>query len=382
MPEPTRPPTGKAIRLGLIGCGDFGEYCLNVYSSLPGIQPTAVADSIAERADRLAERLNLAAVHDAGELVARDDVDLVHVATPPSSHYSLAMAAAAAGKHMLCEKPLAAKLAHADEMLAAAAKRELIMPVNFVLRYSPVTDMVKAIIDSGLLGRCLHASFENYASDGKLTPEHWFWDKSVSGGIFIEHAVHFFDLYDHWLGPGEVIGAHAEVRERSTAEDRVMCLTRHSGGATVNAYHGFDQPACLDRQNHHLLFETGDMYVHGWIPERLELTAIADDDGGAELTRLCDGGQVETLETYDTPERRIWRGRWVDRRVTRKIRITADACLDKDSLYRHTIAALMTDQLAYLADPGHPRRVTERHGRTAVALAAAADELAAQSRNR
>ncbi len=379
MPEPRRPAKGAPIRLGLIGCGDFGEYCLDVYSALDGIQPTAVADTVAERADRLAERFSLASVHDPRALIARADVDLVHLATPPASHYPLATAALTAGKHVLCEKPLAVKLAHADAMLAAAAKAECIMPVNFVLRHSPVTDMVKAVIDSGVLGRCLHVSFENYASDAKLVPEHWFWDKSVSGGIFIEHAVHFFDLYDHWLGPGEVVSAHAEVREHSTAEDRVMCLTRHAGGATVNAYHGFDQPGCLDRQSHHLLFETGDVLVRGWIPETLELTAIVDDDGHAELARLC-GGRIEAMETFDTPERQSWRGRWVDRHVTRKIRLTAGSGLGKNALYHHSIAALMADQLAYLADPAHPRRVTEHNGRAALALATAADELATQSR--
>ncbi len=366
----------RPIRLGLVGCGDFGEYCMETYAGLDGVEPVAAADNVRASADRVAKRFGVVAIYDAAELIARDDVDLVHLATPPSSHHSLATAAVAAGKHVLCEKPLAVELAHADEMVAAAGERGVILPVNFVLRHSPVAEVVKAVIDSGVLGQCLHGSFENFASDGKLHPKHWFWDKAVSGGIFVEHAVHFFDLYAHWLGDADLLNAHAEVRAGSTAEDRVMCLLRYPSGATVNFYHGFDQPSCLDRQNHHLLFEIGDMYVYGWIPETLTITAAVDDERLAELQRLCPGCEIETIKTFDSADRQTWNGRWIDRHVTRIVRVSYDSGFDKDDLYRHCIAGLMADQLAYLRDPAHVRRVTEQAGRYAVALATEADRLA------
>ena len=366
----------KPLGLGLVGCGTFGEFCMETYSALEGIRPVAMADCTAAAADRLADRFGVPAVYDAMELIRRDDVDMVHLATPPSSHHSLGLAAARAGKHVLCEKPLATESAHADEMLAAAGEHGVIMPVNFILRYNPVTDAVTGIIESGVLGRPIHGSLENFATDEKLTPGHWFWDRQISGGIFIEHGVHFFDLYGHWFGPATVVSAHTETRQGSTAEDRVMCVTRHDNGVTVHHYHGFDQTLRMDRQNHHLLFELGDVYVHGWIPESLTVTAIVDANGLARLEDLCPAGKLEVLETYETPADQRCRGRWIERTVTRKIRLAWNAGPDKDALYRNGVAALMTDQLAFIADPSHARRVAERNGRDALAMAVTATEIA------
>ena len=79
-------------------------------------------------------------------------------------------------------------------------------------RYNPLYHAVKALIDSALLGEFLHGYFENYAADEFLTPDHWFWDPAKSGGIFIEHGVHFFDLFEGWLGGGRVVAGHRTLR--------------------------------------------------------------------------------------------------------------------------------------------------------------------------
>ena len=219
------------LGLGMIGCGAFGLFCLDAFSGLRDLRVVAVADAHAPAARQAAERLGISPCKDAAELLARRDVDIVHVATPPSGHHELAMAAIKAGKHVLCEKPLATDLAQGDEILAAAERAGVIAPVNFVLRYNPVVEAVKAIIDSRLLGGVLAGCLTNCAFDTFMPPGHWFWDKSVSGGIFIEHGVHFFDLYSYWLGPGRMIDAHADTREGTGQEDRVICTpTQFLGG--------------------------------------------------------------------------------------------------------------------------------------------------------
>jgi predicted dehydrogenase len=295
-------------------------------------------------------------------------VDIVHIATPPSTHVELAFKAIAAGKHVLCEKPLAINLADADALLAAARSREVILPVNFVLRYSPVTEAVDRIIRSGILGRPLHAVFENFAQDEILGPRHWFWNAKISGGIFIEHAVHFFDLYAGWFGPGHVAAAHAVTREDSMAEDRVMCITHYNNGAVVYQYHGFDQAERMDRQNHHLLFELGDLYVYGWVPQSLAVTGLVDEEGLARFQTLLPGADVQVLETF-RPQDQNFHSRWKERHATQRVRLTWGPGISKDALYRQCISQLMADQIAYLADRSHVRRVAESNGREALALA-------------
>ncbi len=365
----------SALGLGLIGCGDFGRFCLEAVAELPEVRVVGVADSRQDAAQRCAAAMGLRAFRTPEDLIECEDVDFVHLATPPSTHRELAMAAIAAGKHVLCEKPLALTVGQGDEMLQAARKAGVMIPVNFVLRHAPVTDLVKAVIDSGVLGRVLAARLTNCAKDTPLPPEHWFWDKAISGGIFIEHGVHFFDLYRYWLGEGQVIDGHVESREGTVQADRATCTVHHEGGALVSHYHGFDQVDLMDRTDHRLVCELGDIRVEGWIPLRIVVDAAVDDRGADILRNACPGCEIETVEEY-APDRGNTVSRGRPRRLTRRIRLSACPEPDKLMAYRQAVRTLLADQIAAARDPSHLRVVTESNGREALVLAEAATRLA------
>ncbi len=365
----------QPLGLGLVGAGAFGDFCMTTYSTLEGLKPVAVADLRKELADNVAQKYSAQSLGSADELINHPDVDFVHLATPPSSHHELVLKALDAGKHVLCEKPLAMTTAQADEMLTAARKADRICPVNFVLRHNQVTDAVKRILDTGALGQVLSARLQNAAADSNLGPDHWFWDKSVSGGIFIEHGVHFFDLYRYWLGDGKVVTADTEVREGTTQEDRVTCLVRHDNGALVSHYHGFDQLLAMDRTDHRMVCELGDVRVFGWIPLSLSIDAAVDDKSQKLLLDACPGAEIESVEQLQgSQESPLSRGK--KRQVNRRIRLSWCPNPDKQEVYSDSVRKLMEDQLAYIGDPGHERTVGEQNGREAVALAEAADTLA------
>lgn len=367
------------LRLGLIGCGAFGRFCLEAYASLPEVKVTAVADVRKEAAEALGREAHVPAFDDPRELIEASEVDIVHVATPPASHCELVLAAARARKHVLCEKPLAMNIREADEMLSAVREAGVIAPVNFVLRYNAVTEMVKAVLDSGALGKVLAAQFVNCASDSHLPPEHWFWDKCVSGGIFIEHAVHFFDLYSYWLGPGRVIQAHAEQREDTGQEDRVLSLVRHDSGALSTQYHGFDQIAPLDRQSHRLVCELGDIRVAGWIPMSILVTAAVNEKTAATLAGIVRGANItESTEPLSEGNAPLF-SRNQNRDVTHLLAFELAPEADKQAVYAESARQLLADQIAAIRDPVHSRRVTEENGREALALAEAACRLAAEN---
>jgi predicted dehydrogenase len=365
----------QPLGLGLIGCGAFGLFCLDAFSKMKQVRPVAVSDVRRDVAEDFAKEFRLKAFGDPADLMALDDVDIVHIATPPNTHYELALQALRAGKHVLCEKPLAVSTAQADEMLAAAKRAERIAPVNFVLRHNEVTHAVKRILESDVLGSLLSSRLTNSAGDTNLHPEHWFWDKRQSGGIFIEHAVHFFDLYHHWLGTGKVIDSHAELRPGTNQEDRVMCTVRHDSGAIVNHYHGFDQITHMDRTNHHMVCEMGDIWIDEWIPINLTVDAAVDDEGAERLIACCPGGEIRAVEEYEYEQRQVM-GRGHMRYVTKRVRIHFCPEADKQLAYADSVRALMADQVAYIRDGRHRRIVTEDDGRQAVALAEAAARLA------
>ena len=221
------------IRLGVIGCGGFGLYALQQFAQVPGVKITGMAGTHREAALAAARRFGIPDIEDVDKLLARADVDLVYIATPPFLHFPQAMAALEAGKHVICEKPLAMTVEQADALIVVAQKNDRMLVANLMQRYNPLYDMVERLIQSRALGDLLHGYFENYASDENLQPGHWFWDRSRSGGIFIEHGVHFFDLFAGWLGTGTVVAAariFAPARHhRSKSRFNAPCAIRSDG---------------------------------------------------------------------------------------------------------------------------------------------------------
>ena len=108
------------IRLGVIGCGGFGLYALQQFAQVPGVKLAGMAGTHRQAAYAAAQRFGIPDIEDVGKMLARDDIDLVYIATPPFLHYSQAMQALRGGKHVICEKPLAMTVAQADEMIAEA----------------------------------------------------------------------------------------------------------------------------------------------------------------------------------------------------------------------------------------------------------------------
>ena len=98
-------------------------------------------------------------------------------------------------------------------------------------RYNPLFDQVARLVESRVLGEVLHGSFENYASDENLPADHWFWDRTKSGGIFVEHGVHFFDLFAGWLGAGRVEAAQVGVRPGTAIEEHAASTVRYGDTA-------------------------------------------------------------------------------------------------------------------------------------------------------
>src|SRR3954471_15786552 len=161
------------IRLGVIGCGGFGLYALQQFSQVPGVTLAGMAGTHRQAAYAAAQRFGIPDIEDVDKLLARDDVDLVYIATPPFLHHTQAIAALEAGKHVICEKPLAMSLEQADAMIATAKKRDRLVVANLMQRYNPIYDAVGRLIQSQVLGEILHGFFENEASDENLPPEHW-----------------------------------------------------------------------------------------------------------------------------------------------------------------------------------------------------------------
>jgi predicted dehydrogenase len=362
------------IGLGVIGCGGFGLFALQQFVQTPGIWLAGMAATARPAALAAAKRFGLEDVDSIERLVARPEVDLVYIATPPFLHFEQAKQALEAGKHVICEKPLAMTVEQADELVALANRQDRLLVANLMQRYNPLFEMTRQLVEKKLLGELLHGYFENYASDENLPAEHWFWDRSKSGGIFVEHGVHFFDLFAGWLGDGEVVAAQVNCRAGSQIEDQVQCTVRYGNGTLVNFYHGFHQPGRLDRQELRLVFERGDLLLCGWVPTYARVHGLADEGTMRELCELFPAGRVDALAAYG-PKDRSCAGHGNIYDVYQQFELHWGEGKEKSRLYCELLRGFMADQVAWIRDRNHDRKTSEQNGRESVLMACAADAL-------
>ncbi len=163
----------------------------------------AVATSTAAGSERAAVALGAErSAPDADTLLQTDDVDLVHICTPNDSHASLALDALRAGKHVVCEKPLATNVGDARELAALAAASDLIAAVPFVYRYHPMVREARARVQRGELGALLTLDC-SYLQDWMLLPSDDDWRTTSAGGgsrAFADIGSHLCDLIEFITG--------------------------------------------------------------------------------------------------------------------------------------------------------------------------------------
>ena len=159
-----------------------------------------------------------------------DDIDIVSIVTPPSFHAEMAMEAMKAGKYVLLEKPVA--ITDEDALLISKIQEEtgMVIAVDHMLRYDPIIRVLSDLSQREIFGPLRHAEVSNYAQDNSLSPEHWFWDEAMSGGIMIEHGVHFFDLINAMTTQKVVEVQGISHHRNKHQKDQVSSLVKYDGG--------------------------------------------------------------------------------------------------------------------------------------------------------
>lgn len=365
----------KTLGIGVIGAGGFGLFALQQFLQEPGVQLVGIAGTHREAAAAMARRFGVPDVVEIDTLLGDPAVNLIYIATPPFMHHPQARAALLAGKHVICEKPLAMTVAQADELIALAREKGLLCVANLMQRYNPLFEAVARLVASNTLGACLHGRLENYASDEGLLEGHWFWDGAKSGGIFIEHGVHFFDLFEGWLGPGKVVAAQRVLRPGSGVEETAQCTVRYDSGPLVNFCHTFTQPSRLDRQEFRLLFERGDITLDEWVPVRARVRATVNEEQTRTLADIFPGSRLDVLKTWGGADR-VARGRFKALDIAQQVELHHDAGGDKMRRYCSLLRDFFTDQIAWIRDRSHVRKITEQNGRDSLLPAEVATGMA------
>lgn len=371
--------TGRLARIGMIGNGGFTHFLLEAWRGLPDAEVTAIAARNEERLNETASRFGIPRVFSGSDgwrqMLDGAPVDIVVVATPPGLHAEMSISALQAGKAVLCEKPLATTVEDAEAIALAAKEAARPVAVNYVMRFNPLFQALKSVIDERLLGDLHRVDFTNLASDEGLSPDHWFWDLNSSGGILVEHGVHFFDIYSWLIGsPVKDVQGYRTVRPGTRQEDRVLATILHENGALATYYHAFDRPSRLERQRGLLVFDQGVIEVEGWIPIRARLDAAVTDDQAARLTALLPPDGRAERAGYADGEGKA-RGGGNEYRFDVRLRYDSVFAGDQGEMYARNVRDSLADVIEAWRNPGHAARAGLEEGLSSLRVARAVRRL-------
>lgn len=228
----------KPLQVAIVGAGNIGRLRSDIISRSAHSRVCLVADVNADRAHSLAGATAVATT-DCEAAVCDPAIDLVVVSTPTKFHADASRKALAAGKHVLCEKPLARSAEEAASMLAAAASGDRVLKTGFNYRHMAHVRKAKELITAGALGplylfRCRygHGGRPGYEKD-------WCTNRELSGGgVLFEQGIHIIDLIRHLVGePTEIVAdTQCFFWDFQDVEDNCFLLlrTEHSQRAEVH----------------------------------------------------------------------------------------------------------------------------------------------------
>jgi predicted dehydrogenase len=205
--------------VGVVGAGSIGRMHIRAFKELAAL---------------VAHEEGCDFTTDPEQLVRRPDLDLVAITSSSGSHARLALAAIAAGKHVVIEKPMAMNARDARQVIAAAAQRGLLLSVISQRRFEPTHQLVKQAIGSGALGKLLllEARCPYYRSQEYYDSADWRGTVAEDGGALMNQSIHSVDLLLWFGGPArELFGRTATRTHRMEAEDLALALVTFASGA-------------------------------------------------------------------------------------------------------------------------------------------------------
>lgn len=225
------------VRFGLIGYGAWGQCHAAAIAKTAGAELAALcvkSEASATRARQ--EHPNAWITNDYRELLARPELEVVDIVLPTDLHREVAVAALAAGKHLLLEKPMGLHLEDCRAILKAQRESGRLLAIGHELRLSSLWGEVKSIIRAGTIGVPSYVLVELSRKPYRQGAEGWRYDPVRVGSWVLEEPIHFFDLARWYLedvGPPETIYATASTRDRapSNLHDNFSAIVNFAGGA-------------------------------------------------------------------------------------------------------------------------------------------------------
>lgn len=222
------------VRIGLLGCGFIGKVHAKAYAQIPDAKVVAVVDRDSGRAKEVAEEPGAEVVPVVDDLLSRQDIDMVDVCLPTYLHADHVIAAARAGKHVLCEKPMALSLEQADAMIEATEQAGVAFMVGHTLRFWPEYVAIKDLVSRGELGKPVAVAATRLGTAPTWSWDRWLLDPERGGGAVPDLHIHDIDYIAWLLGKPRSVMARG-VRSANGCWDHVFTTLDYGDGVAAFA---------------------------------------------------------------------------------------------------------------------------------------------------
>lgn len=256
------------LNIGIIGLGFMGKMHMRCWNALPEARVVAVCDIDAAKfggqsgtagnisgAEQALDLSGVSCFTDAGEMLARADLDAVSITLPTNLHAEYTLQALAAGVNVLCEKPMAATLEECAAMSAAAQQSGKLLQVGHCIRFWPQYAKAREIVESGDYGALRAATFQRLSATPDWSWQNWLMDGQRSGGAILDMHIHDSDFVQYLFGLPEEVYCRA-VKGPSGAFDHAVSSYRYPDGKLVTAEGGWMMaPGFGFQMSFHLVLE-------------------------------------------------------------------------------------------------------------------------------
>lgn len=309
------------LKVGVLGCGTIARVRhLLEYDNNKEVEIAAVCDIVEERAEEMAKLYGAKAFTDYRDVLENKEIDVISICLPNYLHASVTIAALNAGKHVLCEKPMATSKDEAEAMIAAGKLNEKKLMIAHNQRFVASHQKAKEIIESVKLGKIYsfsttfgHPGPEEWSIDGA---ESWFFNKDQAFiGAMGDLGVHKADLMRYLLGDFSEVGAFIETnaKQNTDVDDNAVCILRTESGiiGTLTAswayVTGGDNSTIIYGENGTLRLEADPVY--SLIEEYRDGTIInhqlekiqTNEEGGQSNSSIIDYFVTSILENTEPP---------------------------------------------------------------------------------
>ncbi len=299
----------KRFKVGAIGTAWATRSPLPTFQQYPRTELVAVCSAHLDRARSTADQFGAPlAFDDYREMVKLPELDIIYICSPVFLHLPMVLAAAEAGKHILCEKPLAVNSAEGTEMVNAVESRGLAHAVAITMRFFPYTIAIRRLVEDGFVGELRQFMVRQWMPVGPGTKRPWTWlhEASLGGGLVGAMGSHYIDLVRSLFGEfaqvsalarthlTDSIGPDGEIK-KATAEDAFNIQATLRNGAMISINYGLGLPPAapflleiygtkgsivMDHENNLLVAEAGDRELRAYqtpdpgFPDEVEHAAV------------------------------------------------------------------------------------------------------------